>query len=294
MHDSSFLPDDYLDAARERRTNIAGLVLFAAMLGGVAIWFTRSNVEYREVRDRQAQVGHSFAAVADRIRDMQEQERTRQQMIERAQLAMSLIDPVPRSILLSELVVRMPERVSLVELNLRSEPVRAVRARPGASPAPRGNARPANRAGATPARAEPARPDPIRYALNIVLAGMAPTDLDVSEYLQALNACDLLESVRLELSEERLVGGRPTRHFRIAIRVAPEADVRRSRSLLHREGMLVDEMGGIVDPPSDLPDARWEAIDDDADPDRLDRRFGDPEPDLDSTLLQAAAGTEER
>ena len=294
MHDSSFLPDDYLDAARERRTNIAGLVLFAAMLGGVAIWFTRSNVEYHEIRDRQAQVGHSFAAVADRIRDMQEQERTRQQMIDRAQLAMSLIDPVPRSILLSELVTRMPERVSLVELNLRSEPVRSARPRGAAAPAPRGAARPANRAGAAPSKPEPVRPDPIRYALNVVLSGMAPTDLDVSEYLQALNACDLLESVRLELSEERLVGGRPTRHFRIAIRIAPEADVRRSRSLLHREGVIVEEAVEAADPPADLHDARWEAVDDDADFFWHERRFGEPEPDLESTPLQAAAGLEER
>lgn len=235
MHDTSLLPDDYLSDARERRTNIVGLALFALVLGGVAVWFTRTNFEWREVRDRQEQVSASFSAVAVEIRDMQEQEKTRREMLEKAQLAASLVDPVPRSILLAELVRRMPEKVSLLEFELRSEPVKVVRAKPVAeAPA----ATPKSRAAATrgkakPAeKAEPPKPDPLRYAIALTITGLAPTDLDVSEYLQNLNQLDLLESVRLEVSEEKQVGGLATRQFRIAIRLGPDADVRSSRSLL--------------------------------------------------------------
>lgn len=250
MNDTSFLPDDYLAAARERRTNIAGLVLFAAVLGGVAIWFTRSNVEYREVRDRQEQVGHSFAAVADRIRDMQEQERTRELMLEKARLAISLVDPMPRSIILAELVGRMPERVSLIDLQLRSEAVRPARGAASTSARTTPAAKPAGRNAAAGSadkadKAAPPRAEPVRHAINLVLTGTAPTDLDVSAYLQALGRFDLFESVRLELSEEREISGRPTRHFRIAIRIGPDADVRRSRSLLERSGMA----GSVEDAP---------------------------------------------
>lgn len=253
MHDTSFLPDDYLAAARERRTNIAGLVLFAAVLGGVAIWFTRSNVEYREVRDRQEQVGHSFAAVADQIRDMQEQERTRELMLDKARLAMSLVDPMPRSIILAELVGRMPERVSLVDLQLRSEVVRPARPKPAAT-------RPPAKAGSRDSAAEkasPARAEPVRHAINLVLVGNAPTDLDLSAYLQSLTSFDLFETVRLELSEEREAGGLPTRHFRIAIRIGPDADVRRSRSILERGGVVEEE--GEALPETAQPDGTLQA-----------------------------------
>lgn len=234
MHDTSLLPDDYLADARDRRTNIVGLALFAIVLGGVAVWFTRTNLEWREVRDRQEQVGASFSAVAIEIRDMQEQERTRREMLEKAQLAASLVDPVPRSILLAELVRRLPEKVSLLEFELRSEPVKVPRAKPAAE-AP---AAPKSRAAATRGKAKAAekaevpKPDPLRYAVALTIVGLAPTDLDVSEYLQSLNQLDLLESVRLEVSEEKQVAGVPTRQFRIAIRLGPDADVRSSRSLL--------------------------------------------------------------
>lgn len=236
MNDTSLLPDDYLNDARERRTNIVGLALFALVLGGVAVWFTRTNFEWREVRDRQEQVSGSFSAVAVEIRDMQEQEKTRREMLEKAQLAASLVDPVPRSILLAELVRRMPEKVSLVEFELRSEPVKMPRAKPAAETA--SAATPRSRAAATRGKAKPTdkpeapKPEPLRYAVAMTITGLAPTDLDVSEYLQNLNQLDLLESVRLEVSEEKQVAGVPTRQFKIALRIAPDADVRRSQSLL--------------------------------------------------------------
>ena len=131
MNDTSLLPDDFLAEVRERRTNIAALLLFAVVLGGVAFWYTRTNSAWHEIRDRQEQVRQSFASVAEQIRDMQEQETTRREMLDKAQLALSLVDPVPRSILLAELVDRLPERVSLVDLELRSQPIK----RPAAKPA---------------------------------------------------------------------------------------------------------------------------------------------------------------
>jgi Tfp pilus assembly protein PilN len=235
MQDTSLLPDDYLAEARDRRTNIVGLALFALVLGGVAVWFTRTNFEWREVRDRQEQVGASFSAVAVEIRDMQEQEKTRREMLEKALLAASLVDPVPRSILLSELVRRMPEKVSLLEFELRSEPVKVPRSKPVAeatSTTPKSRAAVARGQAKAADKVEPPKAEPLRYAVAMTIIGLAPSDLDVSEYLQNLNQFDLLESVRLEVSEEKQVAGIPTRQFRIAIRLGPDADVRSSRSLL--------------------------------------------------------------
>ncbi len=231
MHDTSLLPDDYIEEARERRTNIVGLALFAIVLGGIAVWFTRTNYEWREVHDRQEQVSASFSAAALDIRDMQEQEQTRRAMLDKAQLAASLVDPVPRSILLAELVRRMPEQVSLIDLDLRSEPVKVAKPKAKSEPTAARSKAAASRGG-KPETPEPVKPDPLRYAVAITITGLAPTDLEVSQYLQELNQLDLLESVRLEVSEEKQIVGVPTRQFRIAVRIAPDADVRRSRSLL--------------------------------------------------------------
>lgn len=231
MNDTSLLPDDFLTEARERRTNIAALLLFAVVLGGVAFWYTRTNVAWREIRDQQEQVRQSFASVAEQIRDMQEQESTRQEMLDKAQLALALVDPVPRSILLAEFVHRLPERASLVDLDLRSQ---AIKRPANRTKNATGEARSKAARGRDEAP-EMARPEPVRYAIEGTLTGIAPNDLDVSAYLQNLNDLDLLESVRLEVSEEKTIAGVPARQFRIAIRIGPDADVRRSRSILRAE-----------------------------------------------------------
>jgi len=247
MNETSLLPDDYLAEARERRTNIAALLLFAVVLGGVAFWYTRTNVEWREIRDRQEQVRQSFASVAEQIRDMQEQETTRREMLDKAQLALSLVDPVPRSILLAELVQRLPERVSLIDLELRSQPIKRPVAR---SAAASGGSRSKAARGRGDAPVEAVRPEPVRYAIDGTLTGLAPNDLDVSAYLQRLNELDLLESVRLEVSEEKTVAGVPSRQFRIAIRIGPEADVRRSNSILRATIATPDDDDAPIAPPS--------------------------------------------
>ncbi|MDA0974576.1 MAG: PilN domain-containing protein [Planctomycetota bacterium] len=250
MNDTSLLPDDFLADARERRTNIAALLLFAIVLGGVAFWYTRTNVAWHEIRDRQEQVRQSFTSVAEQIRDMQEQETMRRDMVDKAQLALSLVDPVPRSILLAELVDRLPERVSLVDLELRSQQIKQPAPR---DRAPSGDARSKAARGRGDAPPEPARPDPVRYAIDGTLTGIAPNDLDVSAYLQRLNDLDLLESVRLEVSEEKTIAGVPSRQFRIAIRIGPEADVRRSRSILQADS---DKTDTRRDEPPMAPPAR--------------------------------------
>lgn len=248
MNDTSLLPDDFLAEARERRTNIAALLLFAIVLGGVAFWYTRTNSAWHEIRDRQEQVRQSFASVAEQIRDMQQQETTRREMLDKAQLALSLVDPVPRSILLAELVDRLPERVSLVDLELRSQPIKRPATR---TVAPSGSRSKAAR-GRGDAPPEAVRPDPVRYAIDGTLTGLAPNDLDVSAYLQRLNDLDLLESVRLEVSEEKIIAGVPSRQFRIAIRIGPDADVRRSTSILRAEieAPRVGEDEAPMAPPS--------------------------------------------
>jgi hypothetical protein len=150
-------------------------------------------------------------------------------MVDKAELATTLIEPVPRSILLSLVTGAMPERLSLVELDLRSEEIKIPRPVPAAETAPKRTgpaaAKVAGR-GKAEAAAEKPKMEPSRWLIAISLVGLAPDDLDVSRFLNALGGIPILKGVRLDATESKEIEGRTMRQFRISMRIEPDANLR--------------------------------------------------------------------
>src|SRR5262245_47154933 len=127
MSNASFLPEDYVAQTAERRTNIASLVLFGVVMTAVFGAFLVTNRQWTQVRQQQIRINSDTEKAAAEIRKMQELEDKRGQMIDKAELAMTLIEPVPRSVLLALLVRAMPERLSLLDFDLKSEEIKKAR-----------------------------------------------------------------------------------------------------------------------------------------------------------------------
>jgi hypothetical protein len=229
-NDPSFLPEDYVTAAAERRTNLLSLALFATVMVAVFSAFLVTNRQWTQVRTAQLRVNGQMEKATVDIRKMRELEKRRGEMVEKAELATTLIEPVPRSVLLSLLTGAMPERLSLVELDLRSEEIKLPRPAPVAETAPK-KAGPA--AAKVAARGKPGstgdekpKIEPTRWLIAISLVGLASDDLDVSRYLNALGAIPILKGVRLDATESKEIEGRTMRQFRISMRIEPDANLR--------------------------------------------------------------------
>ncbi len=245
MSNVSFLPEDYVAQAAERRTNLVSLILFGVVMTAVFGAFLVTNRQWTQVRSEQIRInGETEKAAAD-IRKMQELELKRGQMIEKAELAMTLIEPVPRSVLLALLVNAMPERLSLLDFDLRSEEIKkpkkpADKDKPGdakapakAAQAPKAVARSKTKSEAEAGKEadkDGPKPEPVHYLIAITMTGVAPTDLEVSRYMNALAAIPILRAVRLETTEEKEVDGMIVRQFKISMRIDPDADIRSLKS----------------------------------------------------------------
>jgi hypothetical protein len=124
----------------------------------------------------------------------------------------------------------MPERLSLVELDLRSEEIKLSRPAPAVEKAPRKAPATATRVAVRgkAAEAAPEKPkvDPTRYLIAISLVGLAADDLDVSRFLNSLGAIPILKGVRLDATESKEIAGRTMRQFRISMRIEPDANLR--------------------------------------------------------------------
>lgn len=233
----SFLPEDYLEKRAQKRTNFISLTLFVIVMAGVVAAFYVTDQQRREVRDLQSQVNGQFEEAARRLDQFEKLQAQREQMIHKAQVTGTLIERVPRSVLLAELINSMPVNLSLLELNVDTK----VLAR---APAPKSAM---ERARNTKAKkkdndAEPARIQPPETQVEITLIGVAPTDVQVAQFMTSLGHNEMFTDQHLGFSEEAKVKNASMRKFRVGIQIAPGVDVQRHQPKMVKRDSVPNPM----------------------------------------------------
>src|SRR5262245_59000509 len=114
----SFLPEDYLLRKKERRSNMIALTLFCVVMFGASGGFLMTNRQWTDVAARQAKINAEYTAESKKIDEFNALEAQRKEMLEKAEITAALIEHVPRSILLAEIINRMPEQLNLTDLKL--------------------------------------------------------------------------------------------------------------------------------------------------------------------------------
>ena len=234
MSTTSFLPEDYLDQKAERRTNMVSLTLFGIVMVSVFAAFLVTNRQWSQVKSAQASINEQYQDAATQIERLNELEKQKDQMLNKAKLAAALVERVPRSILLAELINRMPPHLGLLEFELKSDRIKVSR-KTGQKPSKgrlRGPKRARRRAQARPEK--DTKIEAPRYRVSLTLVGVAPTDIEVSRYMAELNAHPLLQDVSLKYSEERKFEGERMRQFEIRMKLNPKLDVRDVAPLIKR------------------------------------------------------------
>ncbi|MBX3373265.1 MAG: PilN domain-containing protein [Phycisphaeraceae bacterium] len=266
-NNASFLPEDYLAQKAELRTNVICMLLFVVVMFGVFLAFMWTNQRWTQVKSEQARINAEYQAAAEDIRMLQELEEQKTEMLHKAELAATIVERIPRSILLAEIINRMPDGLSLLEFNLASERVRAPvrRTEPEPAPAPRSRGGAASRRAPTRAEAvaqAPRRIEAPRFRTSIQMVGVAPTDLEVSRFLNELNGYPLLQDVALDYSEEQEIEGKLLRKFKIDMLLDTDGDIRsveplqvprRLRDALHAQGPAGSS---VVNAPTDTAAGR--------------------------------------
>lgn len=234
----SFMPEDYLQRKAELRGNIISVVLLGMVLTGVVGAFFVTNQAWSAVRRQQGVINAEYAEQTKKIEQLKKLEAQRAEMLDKAEVTAALIERVPRSILLAETINRMPDRLTLVEVELKSRrlpeppptPGSAGKAgapgkpgAPGARPATAG--KPAGGVGGK--GAETARPRPPRMEYTLTLTGLSSTDEAVADFQSALKQCDLLHRVDLISSIAETVDDVTLRKFRLEAQIRPDADARK-------------------------------------------------------------------
>jgi hypothetical protein len=222
----SFLPDDYLETKRQRRTNVICAGLFLAIMSGIGVGFTSVEKSLRAAEREHDEVVKEYADAATKISQQKQMQEKHQRLNAQAELTASLVEKVPRSRLLAELTNAKPAGVSFKDVSLDSK----LRSGGGGGGAPKNQfeaKRAAMEAATGGGGAKPAAPVPQakNYDVTVKVTGRADNDVQVAQFMAKLNQSELVQDVNLVVSDEEVVNEIRMRQFQIEMQINPNAEV---------------------------------------------------------------------
>lgn len=231
-HLGSFLPQDYVQRKAELRANVICLTLFGVMMFGIVGAFFVTNRQWLQVKRERQAITVQYTKQAARIEQLKNLEVQKSEMMAKAEVTTALIEKVPRSVLMAELVSRMPDEVALLELHLASKRVQQAVATRSPTKPPAGaksQIRTLSGASAKPAAASTTPPEriaPPRFEHTLKLEGVARENSHIADYLAALKACSLLDNVELKHIKPHTIDKQEFRQFVIEAALRRDADAR--------------------------------------------------------------------
>lgn len=226
----SFLPEDYITRRNELRANLITLTLFAVVLAGVVGGFVVTTRSYHTVKAHRERVESAFKAESEKIEEIKKLESQRAQMMEKAEITATLSERIPRWALLGEVVLRMPKDMKLEIFHLKSKRVDQNVTATGAAPAKLAvkNLKGDKAEKPDPKKKKDEKPKvtPPKYEYTLVLSGSAEHNSDIADFLTALRASPVLESIDMNYIRESKEKDRELRKFEFTgtLRQRPDSE----------------------------------------------------------------------
>jgi Tfp pilus assembly protein PilN len=217
MANINFVPDDYVQSNESRRANLMCLVLFSVVIAALGGSCVMIKIRQRACRAEEALVNAKMARMNEAIAQFEQLQTKRKEMMKTALTTAELIEPVPRSILLASLTNNLPTRTSLVKLDL-------VQKEPPKTPRPKPSPQAKYQAAQGPSNAGPnAAQSPEKLLeTHMEIEGVAPSDVQVADYMQLLERSLVLTNVALIESKETKVDGATFRRFKLKAMLSRE------------------------------------------------------------------------
>ena len=206
MVNINFVPDDYVQNGESHKTNLLYLALFVVVMAGLAGSFATIKMRQRALGTKEKLVDAEMAKKKDNIKQLEELQTKRNAMWKTALTTAELLEPVPRSVLLASLTNNLPSGTSLLKLNIMQKKPKKT-----------------NQTETSKYKAEQAKmaaaglkisPEKL-LETHIDIEGVAPSDLQVADYIKKLINSSLLDNVVLVESKELKINNVTYRQFKL-------------------------------------------------------------------------------
>jgi Tfp pilus assembly protein PilN len=207
MVNINFVPDDYIQNNESRRTNLIYLVLLLAVMVALGGSFVTIKIRQRACIAKENLVNQRMAQTKETMKQLDELQAKRREMMKTALTTAELLEPVPRSILLASLTNNLPAGVSLMDLNLIQKEPKQIESSSSS------NKFQAMQGGQKAAQERLSIEKMLETNINI--EGLATSDLQVAEYIRRLAVSNIVDNVALVESKEYKVEDSTFRQFKL-------------------------------------------------------------------------------
>jgi len=221
----SFLPAEYVKNKSQTRANFVALLLFAIVMAGVIGVFVVNHQRWRQVTADAKVVATQFSEEAAKIDQLKDLEAQRAELLDRAEVVTALIDRVPRSVLMAEVVRAMPSEMTLTVVDLEGDRIKP--------PAPKntkndkGKTKSLTKKNAKSDEAPaPVKVLPPRFKHTLTIEGLAEENEHVADFLAGVKSSPLFVDVELQQISSTIVDQVEWRKFRVTMRLSEKADAR--------------------------------------------------------------------
>ena len=216
MSNINFVPDDYVQSNESRRANLMCLVLFSVVMAALGGSFATIKIRQKACSAEESLVNAKMARMQEAIQKFEELQTRRKEMMKTALTTAELLEPVPRSVVLASLTNNLPTGVSLVKLNvIQQDPGKGTTRRRKTS-----NNKYQAAKGQSGAESDSKLSPEQRLETHMDIEGMAPSDLQVADYIERLGNSVLLDNIALVESVEKKIEDTAFRHFKLTAMLA--------------------------------------------------------------------------
>jgi Tfp pilus assembly protein PilN len=202
-----FVPNEYIQQRQSSRANFMYLVLFMVLMGALAITFSIIKVRERSVKSSLTVVEAKMVEAHGQIAQLEELQAKGKAMMATMGMAAELLEPVPKSVILACLTNNMPSGVSLLELKVTAKETKA--------PVSSTTSASQYQAATAAANTSPTVSKEKLLETHIEIKGIAPSDIEVANYIARLGGSVLLENVALVESKEHKIDNTEFREFKL-------------------------------------------------------------------------------
>jgi Tfp pilus assembly protein PilN len=224
----NFVPNDYIQQRRSSRVNLLYLVLLAILLAGIGVTFSIIKMRQSVARGELTRLDSKMQQAREEMVRLEQIKQQGKTMVKSMMMTAELLEPVPRSIVLATLTNLLPPGVSLLDVGLKEKELKISTPVPAAASA--GQAKAGSKTGAkagaktTQFQASAAGGKSAKSAAadvktilqnDLVIEGLAHSDIEVACYIANLSSSILLDNVQLIESKEQKIDDIVYRQFRL-------------------------------------------------------------------------------
>lgn len=205
----NFVPQDYIKRKRARKANLLCALLAAVVVVAMSMALLVINASTGEIESLAEEMRQRLVAAASDIAEWKKLQSDRQALLDRAEKGSQLMNPLPHSRIVAEVVQSVPETAALTEFHIVDQKVKVVET--------------AAAKGAAGRRKQSAQVVREKIETRLRVTGLAPTDVEVARTIAALSGSRLFEKVELSYSEDLAVSGRVVRKFEVSLQLREDA-----------------------------------------------------------------------